>query len=235
MTNDYQSLIHLNPVIPYQLHGFRSSHWCNMLTIMDGQTKQFHISVFANTPQQATFYASQLQQYIEMNPMKNHIGGVDDISIGVRSPIFDTVSQGYIATMIVNTGMLQFINTRIAPVKPYAIPKAKAGTDVTTEKLQVVDLNGSKSSAYDYGALTYLWSFSSVPSGSTAVLNDPTSSRPSFTPDVEGNYGIILVVNDGTSDSNPDMVVVTATKITALVMHDADEVWHDSDQVINTY
>ena len=52
--------------------------------------------------------------------------------------------------------------------------------------------------------LTYSWSISSKPAGSSATLSDASAVDPSFTPDETGDYTIELVVNDGSDDSVPD-------------------------------
>ena len=68
-----------------------------------------------------------------------------------------------------------------------------------------------RSSDPDGNPLTYAWSITSAPTGSTATLTNPTSATPSLTPDVAGTYTIRLIVNDGTLSSAPDTVTVTAT------------------------
>ena len=45
-------------------------------------------------------------------------------------------------------------------------------------------------------SLVYDWSFLSIPSGSTATLDDATTATPSFTADVNGIYHIQLIVTD---------------------------------------
>lgn len=74
-----------------------------------------------------------------------------------------------------------------------------------------VSLIGVDSSDIDENALTYLWSIVNAPDGSTATLSDTTTVNTSFTPDVVGTYDISLVVNDGTVDSEPDFVTITAS------------------------
>ena len=90
-------------------------------------------------------------------------------------------------------------------------PTADAGpdqTDVLVRVFVTLDGNGSTDNGVP-GPLTYLWSFIGVPGGSTAALSDPTVVDPTFTPDVAGNYVVQLVVNDGASDSAPDIVNIT--------------------------
>ena len=67
-------------------------------------------------------------------------------------------------------------------------------------------LDGSGSSDVDGDSLTYFWSFTSQPPGSTATLPDPSAEKPTFIIDVVGTYGIQLIVNDGTVDSDPEIV-----------------------------
>ncbi len=112
MTNDYSSLIQLNPVVAYAMHGFQRSSWCNMVTLMNASVKNYQISVFANTAQESMFIANQLKTYIESNPMINSGGVRDDISIGLRQPILDQQSLAYKTDMVMMAGMLQIINTK---------------------------------------------------------------------------------------------------------------------------
>lgn len=89
-------------------------------------------------------------------------------------------------------------------------PISNAGTDQNVATGTVVTLTGAASTDADGDALTYQWSLTSIPSSSSALLSDSTTSEPTFTADVEGSYTAELVVNDGTVDSNADSVVVTA-------------------------
>lgn len=89
-------------------------------------------------------------------------------------------------------------------------PTAAAGPDLDVSVGIGVTLDGTASTDPDGDAITHGWSLT-APSGSTAALDDETAERPSFTPDVEGAYVASLIVNDGTDDSAPDEVTVTAT------------------------
>ena len=89
-------------------------------------------------------------------------------------------------------------------------PIANAGQDQKKKLITLVTLNGSASSDADGNALTYNWTLTGRPTGSTATLSNATSVNPTFTPDVGGVYTASLVVNDGTVSSSADTVTVTA-------------------------
>ncbi len=91
-------------------------------------------------------------------------------------------------------------------------PVADAGPDQGVAVGDMVTLDGSGSSDLDMDALTYDWSLM-TPAGSTAVLSSTSSVAPSFTADIAGDYVATLIVNDGTDDSAPDGVTISATFI----------------------
>lgn len=97
---------------------------------------------------------------------------------------------------------------------PNTPPTADAGADREVTVGEQVMLNGSGSDA-DGDALTYAWSITSAPSGSTATIANATSASAQFTPDVSGDYTLTLQVSDGT-DTATDDVVITAKLDTEL-------------------
>ncbi len=98
------------------------------------------------------------------------------------------------ATVLISTGDLP--------------PIANAGSSVSASPGTAVTLNGGNSSDPQGLPLTYSWTFISIPSGSAAVLNNPTSVTPNFTIDLPGLYVVQLIVNDGVQSSLPVTVVI---------------------------
>jgi hypothetical protein len=95
-----------------------------------------------------------------------------------------------------------------------SVPIANAGSDNAVATGESFSLDGTASSDADSDALTYVWSISSAPGESSAVLSVTTNVQPDFTADVDGSYTFSLTVNDGTVDSASDEVSVVATTAT---------------------
>ena len=74
----------------------------------------------------------------------------------------------------------------------------------------VLYLNGNGSDANN-DPLTYHWYFSAKPVGSIAVFLNPTQPQTSFLADMEGDYVVSLVANDGYVNSEASLVTITVT------------------------
>lgn len=92
-------------------------------------------------------------------------------------------------------------------------PSADAGPDQLVVIDTLIILDGSNSYDPDGESLSYQWSISRAPSGSTAALSGVNSPMPSITPDLEGIYEVTLVVSDSLGPSAPASVAITATML----------------------
>ncbi len=80
-------------------------------------------------------------------------------------------------------------------------PVAEAGFDRTVAIGDTVVLDGSDSIEPEGAKVSYAWQLVSVPAGSAAALDDPTSVKPAFTADQAGDYTIQLIVTEGPRSS----------------------------------
>lgn len=115
----------------------------------------------------------------------------------------------YIVQLIVNDGKVDSNPSIVTISTQNSPPVAKAGADQTVETGATVQLDGTRSSDVDGDPLTYLWSFSSSPIGSLAILANSTSANPTFVTDKKGSYVIQLIVNDGKVNSVPSSVTIS--------------------------
>ena len=117
----------------------------------------------------------------------------------------------YLAQLIVNDGHGDSEPVTVTITTLNSKPVANAGPDQEALVGQLIHLNGSGSHDADGDPLTYFWSLTVIPQGSSADVVDPNSLTPSFIPDVAGTYVVQLIVNDGHLDSEPDTATVTIT------------------------
>jgi hypothetical protein len=120
------------------------------------------------------------------------------------TPTFTADHMGdYIVQLIVNDGLSNSEPVSLK-IQVHDNPAAKASFEQTLPVKQVVKLDGSESQpGIGGGDLDFLWTLEQKPTGSVAMLSDPTSAKPTFIADKPGKYIIKLVVNDGISSSFP--------------------------------
>lgn len=94
-------------------------------------------------------------------------------------------------------------------------PVAHAGANQSVLTGATVSLDGSASNDAERDSLSFVWSLTSVPAGSPAVLSAATSAKPTFVADLPGTYALRLVVNDGQLDSSPALMLVTVSDLNA--------------------
>ncbi len=130
-------------------------------------------------------------------------------------PTFTADLSGvYVASLIVNDGLLDSVvsTTTITAAVANSAPVANAGPIQNVTTASVVTLTGTGSTDANGDTLTYIWSFASKPTGSTAALSSTSASAPTFTADLAGTYVVNLIVNDGkVNSSNVSAVTVTAS------------------------
>ena len=119
----------------------------------------------------------------------------------------------YSATLVVSDGKNSSTAASASVVASIsnAAPVANAGSAQSVLVGATVRLDGSASSDANSDALKFKWSMVSRPTGSAAVLTNPSAPIATFTADVAGNYVASLVVNDGRVDSAISAVSVTAS------------------------
>jgi hypothetical protein len=88
-------------------------------------------------------------------------------------------------------------------------PVAVAGPAQTVTLPAAATLDGSASSDPDNDPLTYRWTLTQKPAGSTATLAGADTPHPVLHPDLAGTYAAQLIVNDGWLDSPASSVAIT--------------------------
>ena len=119
------------------------------------------------------------------------------------------VYGNYTVQLVVNDGYHNSTPSQVIISTQDSAPVANAGPNQTVPTNTLVTLDGSKSTDVDGKPIAYSWSFTSVPTGSKAVLSNPTSVNPTFTTDKKGNYVVQLIVNDGILNSAPSSVTIS--------------------------
>ena len=98
---DYQSMIQLNPIIPFSPSGYQKARWFNYRVLSTASVKSFQLFVYGNLAQDAVRDANQLKQYFESRDVGT------DIAIGILAPKLDDVSLAYVVQMNMNVGALR--------------------------------------------------------------------------------------------------------------------------------
>lgn len=131
---------------------------------------------------------------------------------GALQPTFVIDKAGdYTAQLRVHDGTVASDPVTVTITTLNSKPVANAGPDQEKLTGQTVQLTGSGSSDVDGNPLTYFWSFTAVPTGSTSTLSSESIVTPTFISDLPGTYVAQLIVNDNDLDSDPDTVTITVT------------------------
>ena len=129
------------------------------------------------------------------------------------APSFTADRDGtYVASLTVNDGKVSSspATVTITAATANSAPVANAGSAQNVATGSLVTLNGSASSDANGDPLTFAWTLTARPAGSTPALAGATTVAPSFTADRDGTYVASLTVNDGKVSSSPATVTITA-------------------------
>ena len=138
-------------------------------------------------------------------------------SDSASKPTFTADKAGtYVLTLVVNDGKTNSDITAVTVTASVAnaAPVANAGTNQVVSIGSVVTLTGTSSTDANGDTLTYIWSFASMPTGSSAALSSTSATSPTFTANLAGTYVVNLIVNDGNVNStNVSAVTITANTV----------------------
>lgn len=120
------------------------------------------------------------------------------------------LAGNYVAQLIVNNGVQSSPASTVTISTTCAQPVANPGPTQNVLTGSTVALDGSASGDVCHDPLTYAWSFTMKPNGSTAVFSSATAATPTFVADKSGTYVAQLIVNNGVTPSNPVTVTINA-------------------------
>ena len=146
----------------------------------------------------------------------------------VNASFIPDVAGTYVIQLLVDDGEAQHTDSMEVYVDAIINqpPIANAGPDQSFDQIgELVMLNGGGSTDPENDTLTYIWTFTDKPSGSTVVLIGADTATPSFIPDVAGQYTVQLSVNDGLqSSTQADSVTINVeTNSTPVADAGADQ------------
>jgi hypothetical protein len=134
------------------------------------------------------------------------------------APSLQTDRAGdYVVQLVVGDGTLLSAPDTVLITTNNAPPVAQAGPDQLASIGALVQLQGSGTDA-NGDPLSFQWSLTTKPTGSTATPATPFGPATNFTPDLAGLYTAQLIVNDGTVDSTPDTVNVSVGQANTIML-----------------
>lgn len=140
----------------------------------------------------------------------------------VRPTFTIDVPGAYVATLVVNDGTVDSSPDSVTIETRNSAPRADAGADRTVAVGALVELDGSASSDPDGDLLSYTWTLTTRPDGSSASLSNANTASPAFVADLAGEYVVTLIVTDGELDSEPDSVLISTANSAPVADAGAD-------------
>jgi len=179
-----------------------------------GAVSPFYI--LANDPDcdPLTYSAAGLPAGVAIDSLTGRVSGTIDPAASAGSPYSVTVTVA--ETDDPSASVTASFTWTVTPPAVNTPPVANAGPDQTVAVGDRVALDGSASSDANEDPLSYSWTFT-PDVDSSAALSDPTAVGPTFVADLAGTYQAVLVVNDGSDDSAPDTVIITAEDVPSII------------------
>jgi uncharacterized protein (TIGR03437 family) len=132
----------------------------------------------------------------------------------VNATLTGTTTDGTVTVKITSQTNAAITATAVGVVGiGTSIPVAIAGKNRNVPTGRYTSLDGGQSYDPDENRLTYAWTVVSAPGGSvltSAGLLNASTPQPDFLPDVNGAYTLQLMVNNGSVNSAPSLVRITA-------------------------
>lgn len=145
-----------------------------------------------------------------------------DAATGMSTSLWPDRAGVYLVSLTVNDGCADRAPAIVKVTRLDQAPTASAGYAPTIPYHAPFTLQGDAWDS-DGDPLTYQWTLVSRPSGSSAALSSTSILRPTFTPDLEGQYVFSLVASDGTLSSTPSTVTLTAVDQPPVASAGADQ------------
>ncbi|MDZ7644677.1 MAG: PKD domain-containing protein [Woeseiaceae bacterium] len=147
-------------------------------------------------------------------------------------PTFDVdIGGDYVVELVVNDGQVDGAADTVRISVSNSRPVANAGPDQTVATGALAQLDGSASSDVDGDPLSYAWTMVDRPAGSNATLDNDSIAAPVFVVDRPGDYDVQLIVSDSRLESEPDVVVISATNSQPVADAGPDQTVETGDTV----
>ena len=138
--------------------------------------------------------------------------------------IIPDVTGIYKISLIVNDGFNES-KPDVITIRVSSPPVAVAGNDTTVNiDVMYFYLNGSSSYDAEGDSLSYLWTLVEFPADSKGKLLYTTLYNAVLQIDATGVYKVVLIVNDGVSDSKPDTIVIHSVVTTDIENHNPSNI-----------